>query len=186
MREIHLIRHGRSAAPFGVMIGKADPPLSREGLLETTHLAESLAAGRAGSPIDYLFCSPLARARQTAQIVGERLNLVPSVWDDLREIDLGLFDGLTAAQAKKNYPDAWDGRGADLYRVPPPGGESYADLGARVLTAFDDILKSHVGNLALASHRAVIQVILARERDLPPWEAPKITVAYAEAETVWR
>jgi probable phosphoglycerate mutase len=105
-----------------------------------------------------------------------------------REIGLGLFEGLTAAEAQKKYPLQWAKRGRDIYNVAPPEGESYAQLSARVLSALDASL-APLGldtNVAIVAHRAVIQVIMASQAGLPPEQAPTIPIQYGQLVKVKR
>jgi broad specificity phosphatase PhoE len=166
------------------MIGATDAPLSFEGLGE----AEGLAKKLSGLALEIIFTSPLARAKQTAQIIAQSRNLTPIIVDEFREINLGLFEGFTAGEAKVKYPRVWAQRGLDLLAVAPPGGESYGDLALRVLPAFEKVLSenSQAKNALLVAHRAVLQVILASQRNLPLAEAPKIPIDYGELLTVER
>ena len=95
MTELLLVRHGETDwnAP-GRLQGHTDRPLSDYGREQARRLAEELA----GEQFDAVYASDLARARETAEIVGERLQL-PVVLDaDLREKDWGTWEGLTSAQ----------------------------------------------------------------------------------------
>jgi probable phosphoglycerate mutase len=146
------------------MIGGSDFPLSPEGRLE----AQALAGLLEPRAIGLVLTSPLARARETADIICGRIGLGPVVVDGLREIALGLFEGLTGREARARYPKAWAARGLDRLNARPPGGESYADLAGRVFPALDSALAAGDldGGTLVVAHRAVIQVILARWRGL--------------------
>jgi probable phosphoglycerate mutase len=161
--RLFLARHGRAAAPDGAMIGGLDVPLGPEGRLEALGLAGRLDPGAIGQ----VLTSPLARARETAAIICGRLGLGPAqAVDGLREIGLGLFEGLTGREAAARYPAAWAERGLDRINARPPGGESYADLALRVYPALDAALDWRARGTLVVAHRAVIQVLLARERGL--------------------
>jgi broad specificity phosphatase PhoE len=90
-----LVRHGETDwNADGRLQGQTDRPLSDFGRRQARQLAEELA----GEPLDAIYSSDLARARETAEIVGERLGL-PIVLDpDLREKDWGTWEGLTAVE----------------------------------------------------------------------------------------
>lgn len=79
--ELVLVRHGRIAGR--PMRPRDDSPLSALGREQARRTADYLANER---PIALLVCSPLLRARQTAQIIGERLQREPLVVDTLTEM----------------------------------------------------------------------------------------------------
>jgi broad specificity phosphatase PhoE len=90
-----LVRHGETDwNADGRLQGQTDRPLSDFGRRQALQLADELA----DEELDAIYASDLARARETAEIVGERLGL-PVVFDpDLREKDWGTWEGLTAVE----------------------------------------------------------------------------------------
>jgi 2,3-bisphosphoglycerate-dependent phosphoglycerate mutase len=92
--ELVLVRHGASTAavrgePFTLVGGHADPPLSAEGAEQ----AERVAARLADERIDRLFVTPLRRTSETAAPLAAARGLRPEVVDDLREVNLGAWEG---------------------------------------------------------------------------------------------
>ena len=102
MTRLLLIRHGRSTWNADKRIqGQADPPLDEVGREQARRLAERLR----GDPPVALYTSPLQRARETAEIVGQALD-VPVVPDGrLKEYDVGAITGLTWEQVVEQHPD---------------------------------------------------------------------------------
>jgi len=87
-----LVRHGETDwNAEGRLQGHTDRPLNDHGRRQATALASELAHER----LDALYASDLARARETADIVGERLGLPVVLDPDLRERDWGSWEGLT-------------------------------------------------------------------------------------------
>ncbi|GAP14982.1 fructose-2,6-bisphosphatase [Longilinea arvoryzae] len=70
--------------------------LTELGFQQAAHLAQEVSA----YPVKEIYCSPLLRARQTAEVIGYRLNLVPQVKDALVEFDTGALEG-------KTDPESW-------------------------------------------------------------------------------
>jgi broad specificity phosphatase PhoE len=89
--------------------GHADVPLNDRGREQAHALAEELASER----IDAIYTSDLSRARETAGIVGERLAVPVLVEPDLREIDVGPLEGLTADEAKAF--EGWHGEPVEAH-----------------------------------------------------------------------
>ncbi|TEB10439.1 hypothetical protein Pmgp_02348 [Pelotomaculum propionicicum] len=91
----------------------------------------------------------------------------PVVRKDLREIDMGLWDGLTFDEVRRSYPGEYERRGADIINYRPPGGESFAQCAARVLAALDEILASAHGSILIVGHAGVNRVIVNWAKEIP-------------------
>ena len=92
MTRLMLIRHGRSTwNAEGRIQGQADPPLDEMGREQARRLAERLH----GEPIVALYTSPLLRARETAGIIGQALDVPVTPDERLKEYDVGDVAGLT-------------------------------------------------------------------------------------------
>ena len=144
-----LIRHGQSTWNAAHRWqGQADPPLSAAGEAQ----ARAAVAGFARlPPFAALLCSPLQRARRTAQVLADGAGLAPPVpVPGLEERDAGPWQGLTHAEIDAEYPGARHG----TWR--PPGYEPDEQLRARVLAA----LLPHAGaSVAVVVHEGVIRAL---------------------------
>lgn len=95
MTTLLLVRHGETDwNADGRLQGQTDRALSDFGRRQ----AQQLAAELEGEDLDAIYSSDLARARETAEIVGERLALTVVLDPGLREKDWGTWEGLTAAE----------------------------------------------------------------------------------------
>lgn len=95
MTTLLLVRHGETDwNADGRLQGHTDRPLSDYGRRQAWQLAEELE----GEQLDAIYSSDLARARETAEIVGERLGLPVELDPDLREKDWGNWEGLTSVE----------------------------------------------------------------------------------------
>ncbi|HZT93458.1 MAG TPA: histidine phosphatase family protein [Gaiellaceae bacterium] len=95
MTTLLLVRHGETDwNADGRLQGQTDRPLSDYGRRQARQLAEELG----GEELEAIYSSDLARARETAEIVGERLGLPVVLDPDLREKDWGNWEGLTAVE----------------------------------------------------------------------------------------
>ena len=95
MTILLLVRHGETDwNADGRLQGQTDRPLNDYGRRQARRLAEELD----GETLEAIYSSDLARARETAEIVGERLGLAVALDPDLREKDWGNWEGLTAVE----------------------------------------------------------------------------------------
>ena len=95
MTTLLLVRHGETDwNAVGRLQGHTDRPLSDFGRRQARELAEELA----DEPLDAIYASDLARARETAEIAGERLDLPVVLDPDLREKNWGSWEGLTPVE----------------------------------------------------------------------------------------
>ena len=98
MTTLLLVRHGETDwNAAGRLQGHTDRPLNEYGRSQAEALAERLSA----DVIAAVYASDLARARETAVIVGARLGLPVTEHADLRERDWGNWEGLTAAERER-------------------------------------------------------------------------------------
>jgi len=101
--RFYLIRHGQSEANARrVVQGLRDFRLDDSGRAQ----AAALGAWLRDKGIETIRCSPLVRARETAEILARELRLPsPAVLDELCEIDAGRFSGLSLEEAKERFPE---------------------------------------------------------------------------------
>jgi probable phosphoglycerate mutase len=137
---IYYIRHGETEwNAEGRLQGTQDIPLNDLGRKQAAHAGKILTDlfardGRDKSSLAFV-ASPLGRARLTMELIRATLRLPPddyAVDDRLREIGYGDWEGWTLAQMQASDPEVFARRQADKWTVPPPGGESYASVQARV------------------------------------------------------
>jgi len=155
---IYYIRHGETQwNAEGRLQGLQDIPLNDLGRKQAACAGSILAGlfvrdGRSEASLSFV-ASPLGRARSTMELVRGTLRLPPgdyAVDDRLREIAYGQWEGSTLSQMQAADPDVFAARESDKWTVPPPGGESYASVQARVtdwyreLTA-DTVAVAHGG-----------------------------------------
>jgi ribonuclease H / adenosylcobalamin/alpha-ribazole phosphatase len=177
----HLLRHGRTEhTPERRFSGSSDLPLSELGRADAAAAARHLA----GRGIDVVVASPLQRTRQTAEAAAEVLGVPVEVDGDLRELDFGAWEGLTAAEAKAKSPLAFR-RWSGALDVRPPGGESIADVSARVARARARLLERHAGKTVLVvSHVTPIKLLLAAGLGVPDDIVYRVFLEAASLSTV--
>jgi broad specificity phosphatase PhoE len=144
---IYYIRHGETDwNAQGRLQGGRDIPLNDLGRKQATLAGGILAGllareGRSAQSLDFV-ASPLGRARRTMELVRGALSLPPQGYaldDRLREIGYGRWEGSTFAQMRASDPELFAKRRADKWKVPPPDGESYAEVQARMRDWYDGL-----------------------------------------------
>jgi len=145
---VYLARHGETAwSKSGQHTGRTDIALTEKGVAD----AAKIGARLAGITFAHVFSSPLQRARRTAELAG----FAPTPEPDLLEWHYGECEGLKTAEIRGKRP------GWDLFRDGAPGGESVADIQARI-DALVARLKALSGNVLLFAHGHVLRVLAAR------------------------
>jgi len=155
--RILLARHGESDwNAQGRWQGHADRPLTETGRIQAECLADRLAE----TPIDVIYSSDLRRAADTARIVGERLGTPVRLDAELREVDVGSWQGLSREDVENRSPEAfrrWRDGGTGWEH-----GETYEAMAERVMAALRRIACAHPdGHLLLVSHGGAIRAIHA-------------------------
>jgi probable phosphoglycerate mutase len=162
-----LLRHGETVHTARKLFsgsGGDDPPLTAAGEAE----AAAVAAALTGRGITAVVTSPMRRARQTADIVAGALGLAVREVDDLREADFGEWEGLSFAEVRERWPDELVAWLAD-FSVPPPSGESFAEVDMRVARARDKVIARHPeGTVLVVSHVTPIKSLVRRALEAPP------------------
>lgn len=161
-----LLRHGavQSAGDARRYIGQTDVPLSAAGQRQAARWADYFAA--TAPPTD-VFCSDLARCLQTARKIAARCDLEPQTVLELREIDLGSWEGRSFDTIKTRFPQAFRQRGDQIADHRPPGGESFRDLQRRVWPVFESLTENLQGSRLIVTHAGVIRVVLCRLLGMP-------------------
>jgi broad specificity phosphatase PhoE len=136
--------------------GFADRPLTDLGREQAVELAQRLE----DTDLDAVYSSDLQRARDTAEIVARTKGLTVQTTPDLREVDVGSWSGLTRAEAEEQYPEQYARwlQGGEGWE----DGETYEELGERVVRAITRIAEAHAGERVLVvAHGGTIRALHA-------------------------
>lgn len=115
--------------------------------------------GRAAVDLDYV-SSPLVRARETMELMRATLGLAPAGYrtdDRLAEIAFGEWEGLTYDEVMARDSDVVARRESDKWGFLPPGGESYAQVTARMRAWHQSLTKDAV----VAAHGGTARALVA-------------------------
>jgi broad specificity phosphatase PhoE len=155
--RIYLARHGQTAYNHeGRFQGQQEVPLDDTGRAQAAELAERSA----GYSFRALWCSPLLRARETADIVAARIGLEPKEDARLMETDAGDWTDLTFAEVRAKMPKRFDAFAAAEPSFAFPGGESFAQQEVRVEAALRNVEAGALPALVVC-HGMVIRAAFA-------------------------
>jgi broad specificity phosphatase PhoE len=162
-----VVRHGETVGESSIRYhGITDVVLSHSGRGQA-YAARRVLADR---EFDLVVASPLARAWQTATVLAPDQEI--HLEEDFREVDFGLWEGLTREEIAERDPDLY----AEWQRNPQafgyPGGEARAEFRSRIERGLERLLARQGSSTLLVAHKGVIRVLVAAltRRDLPPGE----------------
>lgn len=183
-KKIFLVRHGETKQHDEPMfIGQYDVELSEGGRIAAAKAAEQISDamaedveaemlgmdkfGKEPMPaIERIYCSDLVRARETAEIIKDKVNkALPAPVEvrcdaGLREINLGAWDGRPVSTIRAEFPEEFQRRGRDMFAFKMRGMESFYDMQYRVMAAFREILRGDdARDIIIVAHSGVIRVL---------------------------
>lgn len=156
--RLFLVRHGQSTwNEIRKIQGQSDPPLSKRGREQAERLADRFAK----RSFTGFYVSDLRRCQETAAPLAGRLGQRPELRPDLREVALGDWEGLTAAEIEERFPGEWRRWTEEPSWDIVPSSEGARRFEKRVAGALEDIFGRHPhGDVLVVTHGGVIQVAL--------------------------
>lgn len=162
--SIYLLRHGEiDSQGQKVLIGQMEVPLSARGKEQALWWKNQWAS----ISFARVYCSDLVRSQQTAKLIvrdkADFLEILPQ----LREINLGRWEGLSADDVELSFPGEWRKRGSNIDEYRPADGESFLDLRTRALPLFKEIVAQAETPVLIVGHAGVNRVILCDLLGMP-------------------
>jgi probable phosphoglycerate mutase len=157
--RLYLVRHGATQLTAEDRFsGSVGVDLSDEGREQVRCLGDRLGHEKVAA----VYCSPLSRTVETAEILAKPHELSPIHRDGLREISHGRWEGLTRREVEEKFPEEYVSWEADPFTFAPQDGESGLGVLARALPAIRDIVVAHPAETVLVvSHKATLRLILS-------------------------
>ncbi len=160
--EIFLARHGQNEDNVvGIIGGHRNKPLTDLGRRQARELGDGIAS--AGLTFDAVYCSPLIRAHETADIVAQIAGLpVPVVMDDLIERNGGIMDGMKTTDVERDIKTSIIHTEHITYFLDPEGAETFPELVIRGQKILDEVRRLHSdGKVLLVCHGDIGKMIYA-------------------------
>jgi probable phosphoglycerate mutase len=169
MNTLYLIRHGENPANLTKEFSHRliDYSLTPKGVLQAQQTGEYFKS----RPIDAIYCSPLKRAIETAEIIGQAIGVQPVIIEEFREVNVGALEALGGSPENWATHDsiiqAWfEGQPDRMF----PEGENYHMLLERMRAGVQQILHEQDGKKSIiVGHGGIFTFTLkdiCREVDL--------------------
>ena len=180
IHHLDLLRHGetRGGSRFR---GRLDDPLTARGWDRMWAAVGPVNGdGEGVREWDGIVTSPLTRCADFARALSERQGIPLRLDPRLAELDFGDWEGRTAAELMATDAEALGRFWADPVAHPPPGGEPLLAFQARVLAAWEELVRQDRGDRTLViSHGGVIRVILCQVLGYPLGRLLELDVGHA-------
>lgn len=158
MKKLFLVRHGESEwNKLKKVQGQKDVPLTEKGIEQAKLIGKRLI----NEGIEKIYTSDLKRAYDTARIIGKMLNIKVIPSKELREINFGIWEGLTNDIIKSKFSkehELWL-KNPEMLKVE--GAESILDLQLRAMNEINKIISDeNIDNVLIVSHSATLKTII--------------------------
>jgi broad specificity phosphatase PhoE len=177
-----LIRHAEVDSRYHrVFGGRIDMDLSPRGHAQAAALANYLQR----KPVSAIYASPMKRVHQTMRPWLVNGVPTPRILPDLREVDFGLWTGLSFGEVQARFGvSAWEWLN-QLQAASIPDGESAHSFRRRIEPCLRQIVRDHPGQqVAVACHGGVIRMFLAILLDLPLSRTGIFQIDYASVTQI--
>jgi broad specificity phosphatase PhoE len=176
-----LARHGETDwNREGRWQGHTDTPLNERGRDQARALAERLRRERLAA----IYSSDLERAVETAEIIAAEVGVPVRRDSRLRELHFGRWEGLTTEEIQARFPDdaaRWRADGG----APGADGETYEEMGARVVAAVEQIASAHPNeDVLVVLHGGPIRGLLAHAAGITYDEQRRLRAHLANCDIV--
>jgi probable phosphoglycerate mutase len=165
--RLFLVRHAEALAnPELRYLGSRDDPLTERGRWQAVQLTHALVP----LALAAVYTSPLMRAVETAVPIAQAHRLCHIADPRLVEAAMGTWEGLRRADILARSPEdaAHHQRWESDPTCVPPGGESFADVQARVVACVQDLAERHAGSsVVVVSHVGPIKALLCAAMAVP-------------------
>lgn len=163
-KTIYLIRHGEiESAGEKRYIGIKDVALSMNGIIQAGKLKDFLN----DIDINRIYCSDLRRSIETSRIIAGNKNINIIKIKELREINMGSWEGKTFKEIKARFPVEFEKRINEIGTFKADGGESFLQCQKRVVKIFKRISHEAVDNIAIVAHAGVNRMIISYILHIP-------------------
>ncbi|MBD5530873.1 MAG: histidine phosphatase family protein [Lachnospiraceae bacterium] len=160
--KLYLIRHAESYGNIkGKIISTTDFELTEKGIAQSQRIGQKICSELKGVPMS-AYCSSIARAKQTLleilRCIGQENPKITET-DSLKEMDLGLLEGMTWEERRQKYPEVDLDKKLSLLQAPC--GESYQDVKNRCKIFVEKYLEQEADekSIIIVSHGITLRIL---------------------------
>ena len=151
-------------------------PLTEIGIDQVSKAAEFLKHMN----ISTIYSSPIERAKQTAEIVGNHTSVDVRIDERLIELDMGKFTGMPYDEIFSNHGNVFLKFYKGDLEIAHNGVETFAEVKKRILSMVDHVLENHPDeNVVMVTHMDPIKAMLSTIVDLTPNNLFELIIANA-------
>ncbi len=164
---LYIMRHGETDwNTLHKLQGRTDVPLNESGIAK----AEAAREKYHDVHFDVCYCSPLSRAKMTAEILleGREVPIIPD--ERLIEMSFGIYEGMEYSFDNPVYPVDVIFKSPERYTVPVEGGETLGDLFKRTGQFLDEVVKPLLEkgrDVLVVGHAGMNSSIICRLENIP-------------------
>ena len=160
----YFVRHGEIESNVRkIYAGWSEEGLTRKGRQEATEAAKIVS----NFNIDSIYTSPLRRAVQTAEIIGDFLEKRLIVEEIFKELKLGIWEGMSEGEIQSYFPNEWKNWTTSPAELILEGRETLQELVERVLAGLKRVKQREGdGSVLVVTHVAIIRVLLLHVRKM--------------------
>ena len=176
MITLYIVRHGQTVDNLENRIqGHTDSPLTELGVRQAEAVADRLASESFAA----IYSSDLGRAMRTAEIVASKHELPVNTTPLLRELNLGVAQGLTAEEFAARWPEEYRLWKSDSSAHRPPGGETIESIIERCRMFVEQVTSRHDDGdkLAVIAHGGSQRGLVCAAFGLPPTFCASMSVS---------
>lgn len=155
---IYIVRHGQTEWNLlGKTQGHGNSDLTPKGIEQAELLADSMTK----YPIDYIYSSDLGRAYQTAEIIGNKLNIEVEKTEALREMNFGTWEGRIIKDIIEEDPELYKMWRNEPHLAKIPQGETLSQIKERTDAFIKEINEKYNGkHIVLVTHSLCARIML--------------------------
>lgn len=154
------MRHGETESNLNKLLtGRQNVPLNKKGDAQAHNAGELLK----NEQFDYFFCSPLKRAKETAQVINKHHNLKINISDNIVERDFGELTGVSHDRVNRDI--LWNYYECEkLY----PNTENIKDMFARIYSFIEELKQKYSGKkILVVAHSGVYRGFYCYKHGVP-------------------
>ena len=181
--KIYLVRHGKLKWEDNIKkcIGITDIELNLEGI----QIAEGNGKVLKDKNISKIYSSDLKRCEKTAQVISQIIEKPYELKEDLREINMGVWENKSFEYIKEKYPKDYEKRGENIDTFKVENGESFEECYKRAVEILKKLSNENKDkNIVLVSHSGIIRCLICYIKKIPLKDIKSIKLDYGEMITI--